>query len=104
MRAARPARLTNPPGAADRRVRLHRGLLQPPTTPLDPGLRQPRHLRAPAHLTNTCRITTVSTKPGQLQTLIDRAVKDGQRELVEQLWGHGPFVDHMVLRSFRRCA
>src|SRR5215213_9023216 len=68
MRAAGPPRLANPPGTADRRVRLHRGLLQPPTPPLDPGLRQPRHLRAPAHLTSTCRIATVSTKPGQLQT------------------------------------
>jgi hypothetical protein len=36
------------------------------------------------------------------QAFIDRAVKDGQRELVEQVWGHGPFVGHMVLRSFRR--
>src|SRR5215213_4696398 len=67
MRAAGPPRLANPPGTADRRVRLHRGLLQPPTPPLDPGLRQPRHLRAPAHLNSTCRIATVSTKPGQLQ-------------------------------------
>src|SRR5215217_2678086 len=34
------------------------------------------------------------------QAFVDRAVKDGQRELVEQLWGHGPFVGRMVLRSF----
>src|SRR5215208_4702223 len=67
MRAAGPPRLANPPSPTDRRVRLHRGLLQPPTPPLDPGLRQPRHLRAPAHPTSTCRIATVSTKPGQLQ-------------------------------------
>src|SRR6187200_3350165 len=68
MRAAGPPRLANPPSPTDRRIRLHRGLLQPPTPPLDPGLRQPRHLRAPTHLTSTSRIATVSTKPGQLHT------------------------------------
>jgi hypothetical protein len=34
------------------------------------------------------------------QAFIDRAVKDGQRELVKQLWGNGP----VVLWSVRRCA
>jgi hypothetical protein len=63
------ATTANPPSPTDRRVRLHRGLLQPPTPPLDPPLRQPRHLRAPAHLTSTSRIATLSTKPGQLQVV-----------------------------------
>src|SRR4029453_13069001 len=86
MRAARPPRLANPPGAADRRVRLHRGLLQPPTTPLDPGLRQPRDLRAPAHLTSTCRIATVSTKPGQLQIVLLAGALGGMVHTLRSLY------------------
>jgi hypothetical protein len=48
-------------------IRLHRGLLQPPTPPLDPRLRHPSHLRAAAPISSTRGLTTVSTKAGQLQ-------------------------------------
>src|SRR5829696_5751724 len=67
MRAARPLPLADQSRAAHGDLRFHRGLLQPPTPPLDTRLRQPRQLRAAARTSSTRRLTTVSTKAGQLQ-------------------------------------
>ncbi len=47
-RAARPLELADSRGPGAGRLRLHRGLLQPPPAALDPGLPQPCRLRARA--------------------------------------------------------
>src|SRR5215217_4065863 len=66
MRAPRPLSLADQIRTADGDLRLHRGLLQPPTPPLDPRLPPTRRLRAPPRINSTRDLTTVSTETGQL--------------------------------------
>src|SRR5215204_4924589 len=71
------ATLADQSRAAHGDLRFHRGLLQPPTPPLDTRLRQPRQLRAAARTSSTRRLTTVSTKAGQLHDVRYQAGRYG---------------------------
>jgi hypothetical protein len=62
--AAQPLSLADTGGPADGDLRLHRGLLQPPTPPLDPRLPPTRHLRAAPRISSIRGLTTVSTERG----------------------------------------
>jgi hypothetical protein len=71
-RAARPAPLPHPSPGQGGLFRLHRGVLQPPPPPLEPGNAQPHRVRKETRPTTglRCRVATspdMSTKPGQLQ-------------------------------------
>jgi hypothetical protein len=74
-----PPPLAHPPRGHQRDLRLHRGLVQHPPTPLHPRLPQPRHLRIHHHQRRPGSVNQPHINPvrptGSTPALADRAVR-----------------------------